>query len=114
MIKAAVRAKTSECGSAIGERPCAAGAGSTSLRILILYANPVTVSFGATLHREVVKTLRSRGHEIDDCDLYAEHFDPVRSEEERAHYHDLKLNRARIATYADRLLAAVALRLVYP
>jgi putative NADPH-quinone reductase len=51
--------------------------GSTSLRILILYANPVTASFGATLHREVVKTLRSRGHEIDDCDLYAERFDPV-------------------------------------
>jgi hypothetical protein len=34
--------------------------GSTSLRILVLYANPVTASFGATLHREVVKTLRSR------------------------------------------------------
>jgi hypothetical protein len=38
---------------------------STSLRILVLYANPVTASFGATLHREVVKTLRSRGHEIN-------------------------------------------------
>jgi NAD(P)H dehydrogenase (quinone) len=36
---------------------------------LVLYANPVTASFGATLHREVAKALRSRGHEIDDCDL---------------------------------------------
>jgi hypothetical protein len=34
--------------------------------------NPVTASFGATLHREVLKTLRLRGHEVDDCDLYAE------------------------------------------
>jgi NAD(P)H dehydrogenase (quinone) len=87
---------------------------STSLRILVLYANPVTASFGATLHREVVKTLRSRGHEIDDCDLYAERFDPVLSEQERMQYHDLKLNRAHIDTYADRLLAAEALILVYP
>ena len=78
------------------------------------YANPVPASFGATLHREVVKTLRSRGYEIDDCDLYAERFDPVLSEQERMQYHDLKLNRAHIATYVDRLLAAEALILVYP
>ena len=85
-----------------------------TLRILVLYANPVTTSFGATLHREVVKTLRSRGHEIDDCDLYAERFDPVLSEQERMQYHDLKLNRAHIDTYANRLLVAEALILVYP
>jgi NAD(P)H dehydrogenase (quinone) len=79
-----------------------------------LYSNPVTASFGATLHIEVVTTLRSRGHEIDDCDLYAERFDPVLSEKERMQYHDIKLNRARIAPYAERLLAAEALILVYP
>jgi NAD(P)H dehydrogenase (quinone) len=87
---------------------------STSLRVFILYANPVSASFGATLHTEVVTTLRSRGHDIDDCDLYAERFDPVLSEKERTQYHDLKLNRSHIATYADRLLAAEALVLVYP
>ena len=42
-----------------------------ALRVLILYANPVAASFGATLHRQVVTTLRSHRHEIDDCDLYA-------------------------------------------
>jgi NAD(P)H dehydrogenase (quinone) len=61
-----------------------------------------------------VKTLRSRGHEIDDCDLYAERFDPVLSEQERMQYHDLKLNRAHIGGYPDRLLAAEALILIYP
>jgi NAD(P)H dehydrogenase (quinone) len=81
---------------------------------LILYANPVIASFGAMLHNEVIMTLRSRGHEIDDCDLYAEHFDPVLTEQERVQYHDITLNRALIATYADRLLAAEALILVYP
>jgi NAD(P)H dehydrogenase (quinone) len=78
---------------------------------LILYVNPVTASFGATLHTEVVRTLRSRGHEIDDCDLYA---DPVLNEKERMQYHDIKLNRAPITAYADRLLAAEALILIYP
>jgi NAD(P)H dehydrogenase (quinone) len=58
--------------------------------------------------------LRSRGHEIDDCDLYAERFDPVLSEQERMQYHDLKLNRAHIGGYPDRLLAAEALILIYP
>jgi NAD(P)H dehydrogenase (quinone) len=87
---------------------------STSPRVFILCANPVSASFGETLHTEVVTTLRSRGHEIDDCDLYAERFDPVLSEKERMQYHDIKFNRAPIAAYAERLLAAEALILVYP
>ena len=87
---------------------------STPLRVFILYANPVAASFGATLHRQVVATLRSRGHEIDDCDLYAERFNPIMSEQERMHYYDVELNRAPIGDYADRLLAAEALVLIYP
>ena len=115
MIKAAVRAEVLEDLPRLAHNPRAAGTdGSTSLRILVLYANPVTASLGATLHRDVVKTLRSRGHEIDDCYLYAERFDPVMSEKERMQYHDVKLNRAAIAAYADRLLAAEALILIYP
>jgi NAD(P)H dehydrogenase (quinone) len=66
------------------------------------------------LHRQVVTTLRSRGHEIDDCDLYAESFNPVMGEQERMWYRDVKLNRASIAGQADRLMAAEALVLVYP
>ena len=73
-----------------------------------------SASFGATLHRQVVTTLRSRGHEIDDCDLYAGSFNPVMGEQERMRYHNADLNRAPIAAYADRLLAAEALVLVYP
>jgi NAD(P)H dehydrogenase (quinone) len=84
------------------------------VRVLILYANPVAASFGGVLHRQVVSTLRSRGHETDDCDLYAESFDPVMSERERIEYHDPNQNKAGIAGYASRLLAAEALVLVYP
>ena len=84
------------------------------LRVFILYANPVAVSFGAALWKQTVAALRSRGHEIDDCDLHAESFNPVMGEQERMRYHDVALNRGPIAAYADRLLAPEALVLIYP
>jgi NAD(P)H dehydrogenase (quinone) len=89
-------------------------AGSTELRVFILYANPVSASFGAALHTQVVATLQSQGHVVDDCDLYGEAFDPVMGDQERMKYHDTSANRGRVATYANRLLAADALVLVYP
>ena len=76
--------------------------------------HPVATSFGAALHKQVVTTLRSRGFEIDDCDLRVESFDPTMNEQERMEYHDATLNMARVAVYANRLLAADALVLVYP
>src|SRR5579883_349594 len=84
------------------------------MRILVLFAHPLETSFGAALHREVVAILRGRGHEVDDCDLNAEGFDPVLTRQDRIDYHDLTLNRARVASYVDRLLAAEALVLVFP
>jgi len=36
-----------------------------AVRVFILYANPVVASFGATLRKQVVTTLRSGGHEMD-------------------------------------------------
>jgi NAD(P)H dehydrogenase (quinone) len=84
------------------------------VRVFILYANPVATSFGAALHMQVVATLRARGHEIDDCDLYVESFDPIMNEQERVEYHDTTINKPRVAAFADRLLAADALVLVYP
>jgi hypothetical protein len=41
--------------------------GARPPRVLIFYANPVASSFGSTLHSEVVTTLQSRGHGIDDA-----------------------------------------------
>jgi NAD(P)H dehydrogenase (quinone) len=83
------------------------------LRIFILYANPVAASFGAALHRQVIAALRSRGDENDNRDLYAESFNPVMGEQERMQYHNIELNRTPIAGYADRLLTAGALVLIY-
>jgi NAD(P)H dehydrogenase (quinone) len=112
VVVTTVRAREGSYSAAsVARRPFA---WSTALRVLILYANPVTTSFGAVLHREVVTTLLSGGHEIDNCDLYAERFDPVLSEQERMQYHDTNVNRRSISAYADRLLAVEALVLIYP
>ncbi|RBP12221.1 putative NADPH-quinone reductase [Roseiarcus fermentans] len=84
------------------------------MRILVLYAHPVETSFAAALHEATVRTLRARGHDVDDCDLYAEKFDPVMSREERIDYHDPSLNRRNVAPWVDRLLAAEALVFCFP
>ena len=47
------------------------------MRVLVVYCHPVETSFHAALHQEVLRNLRAAGHEVDDCDLYAEGFDPV-------------------------------------
>jgi putative NADPH-quinone reductase len=83
------------------------------MRIFILYANPSDSSFGAALHTTVIESLRSR-HELDDCDLYAEAFDPVMTRQERHNYHDTAKNRSDVEPFVGRLLAAEGLILVYP
>src|SRR5271156_2729166 len=84
------------------------------MRVLVLYAHPLATSFNAALHAQVLATLGARGHEIDDCDLYAESFDPVLTGEDLQLYNDISANRHRVASYVDRLLAANALVLMYP
>jgi NAD(P)H dehydrogenase (quinone) len=84
------------------------------MRVFILFANPVETSFGSELHVRTVEALRSRSHSVDDCDLYGEAFDPILSRSERLSYHDTKVNRASAGPWADRLLAAEGLVLIYP
>ncbi len=83
-------------------------------RVLVLYAHPLGDSFAAALHGAVCDTLAARGWEVDDCDLYAEGFDPVLSAEERAQYHDLARNTAHVADHVARLRAAQALVVCFP
>jgi NAD(P)H dehydrogenase (quinone) len=84
------------------------------MRILVLFAHPVETSFSAALHELVVRNLRSRGHDVDDCDLYAESFDPILTREERIVYNDPSVNRRNVASHVDRLLAAEALVFCFP
>jgi putative NADPH-quinone reductase len=84
------------------------------VRVLLLFAHPVETSFGACLHATVFEALRGGGHEVDDCDLNAEGFDPVMTRQDRMEYYDLVANRARVAPYVDRLLVADALVFSFP
>ena len=84
------------------------------MRILVLYAHPDPESYVAALHRATVQGLAEAGHAVDDCDLYAESFDPILSREERLRYHDLSCNRASVELYIRRLEAAQGLVLVFP
>jgi putative NADPH-quinone reductase len=84
------------------------------MRILVIYAHPVETSFHAAMHARVVAALLRAGHEVDDCDLYAEGFNPVLSRQERLDYHDTRINRLPVKDYVERLQRAEALVFCFP
>lgn len=84
------------------------------MNILVLYAHPVETSFNAGLHRLIVERLTAAGHNVDDCDLYAEGFDPRLMRQERLDYHNQRGSKDPAAPYVERLLRADALVLSYP
>ena len=84
------------------------------MRVHVLFSHPVETSYGAALHRQVVESLSKAGHEVDDCDLYAEGFQPVLTREERIGYHDYPENTGPVASYVERLRKAEALVIVSP
>lgn len=84
------------------------------MHVLVVYCHPVETSFASALHREVLRNLRAAGHTVDDCDLYAEGFDPVMSREERLHYHEVPRNRQALQHYVWRLQRAEAIVFCFP
>lgn len=84
------------------------------MRVLVVFAHPLHDSLHGTLHRTIIERLRGGGHEVDDCDLYAEGFDPVLDAASRRRYFDPALNRSGVERYIDRLFAAQALVLCFP
>jgi NAD(P)H dehydrogenase (quinone) len=84
------------------------------MRVLVVYAHPVETSYNAALHRQVIDGLTRAGHEVDDCDLYAEEFNPVLSRDERLGYHDVASNQQPVQRYVDRLRWAEALVFCFP
>lgn len=84
------------------------------MRVLVLFSHPVEESYGAALHKQVVESLKAAGHEVDDCDLYAEGFDPVLSRYDREIYHTYPDNTKLLESYVTRLEKAEALVIVTP
>ncbi|MGE3348734.1 MAG: NAD(P)H-dependent oxidoreductase [Ramlibacter sp.] len=84
------------------------------MHVLVVYCHPVETSFASALHAEVVANLKAAGHTVDDCDLYAEGFNPVLSREERLGYHDVPANQQALASYVARLQRAEAIVFCFP
>jgi putative NADPH-quinone reductase len=84
------------------------------MRFLVLYGHPMEDSYQAALHRCVVESLAKAGHEVDDCDLYAENFQPVLGREERRDYHDTDVNRMYAYREIERLQKCEGIVMVFP
>jgi len=84
------------------------------MRFLVIYAHPVKDSFVSAVHQRAVAALKGAGHEVDDCDLYAEGFQPVLSREERIAYHNVGANQGHVAKEIERLRRCDGLVLVFP
>src|SRR5690348_935763 len=84
------------------------------MRVLVIYAHPLADSLASTLHRVILDTLRRGGHQVDDCDLYAERFDPVLNAAERRSYNTANPDLSGVVEYVERLRAAEALVLCFP
>ena len=84
------------------------------MRFLVVYAHPVDDSYVAAVHRCAVKALTEAGHQVDDCDLYAEGFQPVMSRQERQDYFDTSKNQRILIKEIRRLLACDGLVFVFP
>ena len=84
------------------------------MRVLVVLAHPLKESFAASVSQTVVAALEAKGHHVDLLDLYAENFDPLLSEAERASYMTGKYDLSAVAAHAGRLKAAEALIFVFP
>ena len=80
----------------------------------VVYAHPSPNSFTAAVHRHILEGLAARGHQVDDLDLYAEHFQPVLTLAEREVHYAVGATRAGVVRYVERLGAAEALVLYFP
>ncbi|MBW9118262.1 NAD(P)H-dependent oxidoreductase [Rhizobium cauense] len=84
------------------------------MRVLVLHSHPVESSYGNALYMQTLESLKTAGHEVDDCNLYAENFDPVLSRHDRMVYHDYPENTELVKDYVDRLKLAEGLVIVTP
>ena len=84
------------------------------MRVLVIYAHPLSDSYAATLRDTVLSALKAGGHTVDLCDLYQEGFDPVLSAQERRDYRNTSENTRAVSSHIDRLRQAEGTIFVFP
>jgi NAD(P)H dehydrogenase (quinone) len=84
------------------------------MRILVVFAHPDSESYVGQLHKLIVDTLRAKGHEVDDCDLYREQFGAVLSLEEWRAYGDKSAMTSGVERDIERVRACQGIVFVFP
>lgn len=85
------------------------------MRFLVVYCHPDEESFCSSLRHAATSALEQAGHEVHLIDLYAEGFDPVLSERERATYNtDPETNAAALEDHVTAIDRCDALAFIYP
>ena len=83
------------------------------MKVHVIFAHPQQSSFTAAVHRTVVRSLATAGHDVADLDLYRERFQPCLSARERATYYS-KPAPAALARFIKPLRQAEALVFIFP
>jgi NAD(P)H dehydrogenase (quinone) len=84
------------------------------MRALVVYAHPIEDSYCASLRDRVVHGLETAGHDVDLLDLYAEAFDPILTDAERAAHLEPPSAKPELAADFERLRSAELIVMVYP
>ena len=84
------------------------------MRVLVIFAHPLSDSYAATLRDTVVAALKAGNHAVDLCDLYGEGFGPVLSAQERRDYENTSENARAVSHHVDRLREAEGVIVVFP
>ena len=82
--------------------------------VQVVHCHPLSDSFSHSVFDTVVKTLEGKGHDVVATDLYAQGFDPVMSQDERASYMSNDYRGEAVAPYIDLLKKVDGFILCYP
>jgi len=82
-------------------------------RVLVVYCHPNPESLVAAARDRAVTAARAAGHDVHVIDLYADGFEPALTAEERRSHFEPGVS-PELQHYADELMAAEVLVLVYP
>ncbi|MBQ4852826.1 NAD(P)H-dependent oxidoreductase [Pseudoalteromonas sp. MMG012] len=84
------------------------------MKCLVVLAHPLDNSLCQHLADKTISHLKSKGYTVTVKDLYAEHFDPVLSKEERASYYQSTFDTQQLTTDIAQLTEAQSLVLIFP
>jgi len=84
------------------------------LNCLVVIAHPLENSLCKHLASETIEHLKQQGYNLTIKDLYAENFNPVLTESERASYYQAPFDKQEVKDDIEQLKSAESLVLIFP